>query len=67
MEGYYSKAIVEIKAGTMGANLNDFVSHVQIEKRLDKLDTLKRNIKSALDFIENEERVLKAALENQRK
>ncbi|MEQ6355185.1 hypothetical protein ABNX05_11200 [Lysinibacillus sp. M3] len=63
MSNFYSKAVVEIKVGTMGANTDDFVSTVQVEKRLDELDVLKRNIQYALEFIENEEKGLRMLLE----
>lgn len=64
MSGFYSKAVVEITVGTMGANTNDFVSSVQVEKRLVELDTTKRNIQSAIEFIENEEMVLRMLIKS---
>lgn len=64
MSGFYSKAVVEIRVGTIGANVNDFVARVQVEKRLNELEIQKTNARNAIEFIQNEERALNYLLED---
>lgn len=62
MSGFYGKAKVELSFGTIGANVYDFVSTVQVEKRIDDLEVLEHNLVSALEMVRNEKRVLEMHL-----
>lgn len=64
MSGFYSKVVAEIKVSTTGANVSDFVSKVQAEKRLNELEVQKTNAKNAIYYIENEEKALKSLLKD---
>ncbi|HDR7703087.1 TPA: hypothetical protein QCX91_000643 [Bacillus thuringiensis] len=62
MSGFYPKAKVKLSFGTMGANVYDFVSTVQVENRIDDLKRLEHNLELALEMVRNEKRVLEMHL-----
>ncbi|MGG1137188.1 hypothetical protein [Bacillus mycoides] len=62
MSGFYPKAKVKLSFGTIGANVYDFVSTVQVERRIDDLKRLEHNLTSALEMVRNEKRVLEMHL-----
>ncbi|MED1406492.1 hypothetical protein ACQVPC_21610 [Bacillus mycoides] len=62
MSGFYPKAKVKLSFGTIGANVYDFVSTVQVERRIDDLKRLEHNLASALEMVRNEKRVLEMHL-----
>ncbi|MDK3014502.1 hypothetical protein [Bacillus sp. RB3] len=62
MSGFYPKAKVKLSFGTIGANVYNFVSTVQVENRIDDLKRLEHNLESALEMVRNEKRILEVHL-----
>lgn len=62
MSGFYPKAKVKLSFGTVGANVYNFVSTVQVENRIDDLNILEHNLESALEMVRNEKRILEVHL-----
>lgn len=62
MSGFYPKAKVKLSFGTMGANVYDFVSTVQVENRIDDLKRLEHNLELALEMVRNEKLILEMYL-----
>lgn len=62
MSGFYPKAKVKLSFGTIGANVYNFVSTVQVENRIDDLKRLEHNLESALEMVRNEKRILEMHL-----
>ncbi|PHG31309.1 hypothetical protein COI60_22815 [Bacillus toyonensis] len=62
MSRFYGKAKVKLSFGTVGANVYDFVSTVQIENRIADLKILEHNLESALEMVRNEKQVLEMHL-----
>lgn len=58
LSGFYSKVQLYLEIDTVGANVNDFATVVEVDKRITDLKTSEHSLKLALNAVEREKETL---------